>query len=114
QRAHARAGRGAVRARPCALLLPAANDAAGRLWDRADRDRRRAANLGALMSIPLVRQHRQGMEFDSLLVQLLGVLRRGLAVDRAVVDVAVVHLARFFGKFLADIVGILGEVLAQL
>src|SRR5207302_11223023 len=38
----------------------------------------------------------------------------GLAVDRAVVDVAVVHLARFFGEFLSDIVGVLGEVLAQL
>ncbi len=39
--------------------------------------------------------------------------RRGFAVDRAVLDLAVVHLARFFGKFLADIVGVLGEVVAQ-
>ena len=64
-------------------------------------------------SVPLVRQHRQRMELDAFLVQFLGLLRRGLAVDRAVLDLAVVHLARFFGKFLADIVGILGEVVAQ-
>ena len=40
--------------------------------------------------------------------------RRRLAVDRAMLDLAVVHLARLLGKFLADIVGILGEVVAQL
>ena len=61
----------------------------------------------ALQLIPLVRQHGQRMKLDAFLVQLLGVLRRRFAVDRAVLDLAVVHLARFLGKFLADIVGIL-------
>ena len=76
----------------------------------------RAADLGAVSFalIPLVRQHRQRVEFDAFLVQLLGVLGRGLAVDRAVLDLAVVHLARFFGKLPADIVGVLGQVVAQL
>ena len=64
--------------------------------------------------IALVGQHRQRMKLDAFLVQLLGILRRGLAVDRAVLDLAVVHLARLLGKFLPDIVGVLGQVLAQL
>jgi drug/metabolite transporter (DMT)-like permease len=64
--------------------------------------------------IALVRQHRQRVKLDPLLVQLPGLLGRGLAVDRAVLDLAVVHLARLLGKFRADIVGALGEVLAQL
>ena len=38
---------------------------------------------------------------------------RGLAVDRAMLDLAVVHLARFLGEFLPDVVGILGQVVAQ-
>ncbi len=59
--------------------------------------------------VALVGQHRQRVELDAFLVQLLGLLRRGLAVDRAVLDLAVMHLARFFGKFLADIVGVLGR-----
>src|SRR5437879_10722363 len=54
------------------------------------------------------------MEFDPFLGKILGILRRGFAVDRAVVDLAVVHLARLFGKFLADVVGVLGQVLTQL
>src|SRR6266508_558066 len=54
------------------------------------------------------------MKLDALLVQLLGVLGRGLAVDRAVLDLAVVHLARFLGKLLPNIVGVLGQVVAQL
>src|SRR5262245_45971865 len=65
-------------------------------------------------SVALVGQHRQRMKLDAFLVQLLGVLRRGLAVDRAVLDLAVMHLARLLGKFLPDIVGVLGQVLAQL
>src|SRR5262245_312174 len=69
---------------------------------------------GSRPSVPLVGQHRQRMEFDSFLVQLLGVLERSLAVDRAVIDLAIVHLAGFLGEFLADVIGILGEVLAQL
>src|ERR1043165_5246785 len=63
--------------------------------------------IGAL--VPLVRQDRQRMEFDAFLVQRLGFLGRGLAVDRAVLDLAVVHLARFLGKFRADMVCILGQ-----
>src|SRR5260370_37705346 len=64
--------------------------------------------------IPLVRQHRQGMDLDPFLVQLSRLVGRGLAVDRAVVDLAVVHLAGLLGKFRPDIVGVPGQVLAQL
>src|ERR1043165_2794622 len=65
-------------------------------------------------SVPLLGQHRQGMKLDAFLVQLLGVLRRSLAVDRAMLDLAVMHLARDLGKFLPDIVGVRGQVIAQL
>ena len=64
--------------------------------------------------IPLFRQHGQRMKLDAFLVQFLGVLRRRLAVDRAMLGLAVVHLARFFRKLLADIVGVRREVIAQL
>src|SRR5215469_6908727 len=64
--------------------------------------------------IPLVRQDRKGVELDPLLVQLLGFLGRSLAVDRAVVDLAIMHLAGFLGKLLPDIVRVFGEMLAQI
>src|SRR5439155_23887662 len=54
------------------------------------------------------------MKRDAFFVQLLGVLGRGFAVDRAMLGLAVMHLARFLGKFLADIVGIRRQVIAQL
>src|SRR5450759_4228960 len=69
--------------------------------------------LARLNSVPLVRQNRQRMEFDAFLGQRLGFLWRSLAIDRAVLGFAVMHLARFLGKFRPDMVGILGEVLAQ-
>src|SRR5258708_3417450 len=64
--------------------------------------------------IPLVRQHRQGVELDPFLVQLPGFVGRGMAVERAVVDLAVMHLAGFLGKLLPEIIGVLGQMLAQL
>src|SRR4030081_3029502 len=63
--------------------------------------------------IALVRQPRQRMEFDALLVEVLGFLGRRFAEDRAVLDLAVMHLARFLGEFAADILRIPGEVVAQ-
>ena len=54
------------------------------------------------------------MEFDAFLVQRLGFVPRSFAIDRAVLDLAVVDLARLFRKAGADIVRILGDVLAQL
>src|SRR5262249_42591889 len=64
--------------------------------------------------IPFVREHRKRVEFDAFLAQVLRLLRRSLAVDRAMVDLAVVHLARFLGKLLPDVIGVLGQVIAQL
>src|SRR5262245_38040345 len=64
-------------------------------------------------SVPLVRQHGQRVKLDPLLVQLLGLVRRGLAVDRAVLDLAVVHLARLFGKSPPNIIGVFDEMFAQ-
>src|SRR5262245_5953069 len=49
-------------------------------------------------SVPLVRQHGQRVKLDSFLMQLLGLVRRGLPVNRAALDLAVVHLAPLFGK----------------
>src|SRR5262245_51477516 len=66
------------------------------------------------VSVPLVRQHRQRVELDAFLVQRLGVVRGGFAVDRAVLDLAVVHLAGLFGELLANVVGVRRQVLAQL
>ena len=54
------------------------------------------------------------MEFDAFLGQRLGVVGRRLAVDRAVLDLAVMHLARLLGEFRADIVGVFRQVIAQL
>src|SRR5215475_9233120 len=64
-------------------------------------------------SVPLVWQHGQRMKLDPVLVQLLRLIRRGLAVDRAVLDLAVVHLARFFGKSRPNIIGVSDEMFAQ-
>src|SRR5262252_3680052 len=54
------------------------------------------------------------MELNALVVQFLRLLGRGFAVDRAVLDLAVMHLARLIGKLAADVLGIPGEVVAQL
>ena len=59
---------------------------------------------GVVALVPLVRQYRQGMEFDAFLGQLFCFLRRSDAVDRAMLYLSIVHLARFLWKFWADIV----------
>ena len=53
------------------------------------------------------------MEFDAFLVQVLGFLRRGFAVNRTMFDFAVVHLACLLGKFWSDMIGVLGQVFTQ-
>jgi hypothetical protein len=65
-------------------------------------------------SIPVVRQHRQRRDLDAFLDQLARLLRRGFAKDRPMLDVAVMHLARFARELLADIVGVLHDMVAQL
>src|SRR6516165_4549935 len=72
-----------------------------------------SGGLAATLSVPLVRQHGQRVKLDSFLMQLLGLVRRGLAVDRAVLDLAVVHLARLFGKSPPNIIGVSDEMFAQ-
>jgi hypothetical protein len=52
------------------------------------------------------------MKLDPLLVQRLGFVGRGFAVDRAVLGLAVMDLARLFGEFRTDVVGVLGNVVA--
>src|SRR5882757_1979934 len=64
-------------------------------------------------SVPVVRQHRQRGDFDAFVDQGAGFVGRGLAIDRAVLDIAVMHLAGFVGEALADIVGVPGDVIAQ-
>src|SRR5712691_554236 len=54
------------------------------------------------------------MELDPLLVQRLRVVGRSFSVDRAVLDLAVMHAPRLFGKFPAHVVGVLDQVIAQL
>ena len=44
-------------------------------------------------------------DLDALLAQRLGVLARGPAADAALLDLAVVDAARFFGEALADVLG---------
>src|SRR5262249_8935417 len=132
QRAYVGTRRGAVRAGDLALRVQAGDDLPRSRLHRADRDRSCAAALGAMTACPgraaavartwrgpgslvaLVGQQGQRVKLDPLFVQLFGLIGTGLAVDRAVLDLAVVHLARLFGKFLADIVGVLHDVVAQL
>src|SRR5262249_12091474 len=63
-------------------------------------------------SVPLVRQHGQRVKLDSFLMQLLGLVRRGLPVNRAALELAVVHLARLFGKSPTNIIGVFDEMFA--
>src|SRR6266478_3955421 len=63
--------------------------------------------------IPVFRQHRQRRYFDAFLDQGARFVRRSLAVDRAMLDIAVMHLAGLVGKTLADIVGVLHDMIAQ-
>src|SRR5215203_3493472 len=53
------------------------------------------------------------MQLDAFIEQLLRLLGRGLAVDRTVLGLPVVHLARFLGELAADVLGVFGEVVAQ-
>src|SRR5206468_1246151 len=52
-------------------------------------------------------------DFDAFVDQGAGFVGRGLAIDRAVLDIAVMHLAGFVGEALADIVGAFHDVIAQ-
>ena len=106
QCANAGVGRGSVRARGDAFRIQAANHAARGSRHRACCDWCCATGVVAL--VPLVRQYRQGMEFDAFLGQLFCFLRRSDAVDRAMLYLSIVHLARFLWKFWADIVRVLG------
>src|SRR4029078_3825232 len=63
--------------------------------------------------VPLVRQNRQGMEFDAFLGELFRFLRRSDTIDRAVLGFSIVHFARLLGAFRTNIVVILGEVVVQ-
>src|SRR4029077_19209838 len=72
------------------------------------------AGMSGIPLVSFLRQNRQRMKFDALLGQRLGVFGRGLAIDRAVLGLAVMHLARFLGEFRPDMVGILGEMVTQL
>src|ERR1700757_1559697 len=64
-------------------------------------------------SIPIFRQHRERGVLDAFVDQRARLFRRGFAVDRAVLDLAVMHLAGFIGEALADIIGGLDDVVAQ-
>ncbi len=55
-------------------------------------------DFGVLVLV--VRQNRQRVKLDALLVQFLGFLGRGFAVDRAVLGLAVMDLARLFRETL--------------
>ena len=66
-----------------------------------------------LWLISIVRQHRQRRYLDAFVDQGARFVGRGFAVDRAVLDIAVMHFPRFIGKALADIVGVLHDMLAQ-
>src|SRR5262249_36139449 len=57
--------------------------------------------------------YRQWRYLDAFIDQRPRFLRRCLAVDRAMLDIAVVHLARLGGKALADIVRVTDDVIAQ-
>src|SRR2546423_8101419 len=64
-------------------------------------------------SIPS-RNPRQAAELDAFLGQRLGFLLAGLAVDAALVALAVVDLARLLGEFVADRLAVLLDLLAHL
>src|SRR3984957_11023387 len=63
--------------------------------------------------VEFVRQNRQRMKGDAFVVQFLGLFRGSFAIDRAVLGLAIMNLARLFGKALADIIGVLDDVFAQ-
>src|SRR5580658_5710919 len=65
------------------------------------------------MLIPVVRQYRQRRYLDAFVDQSARFVRRRLAVDRAVLDIAIMHLAGFIRKPLADIVGVFDDMVAQ-
>ena len=54
------------------------------------------------------------MEFDAFLGELCRFLGSSHTVDRAVIDFPIMHFACFLGELRADIVGVLGEMVAQL
>src|SRR5262249_15843300 len=60
------------------------------------------------------RNPRQAAELDAFLGQRLCFLFRGLAIDAALVTLAVVDLARFIGELVADMLAVLLDMLAHL
>src|SRR5207244_6027065 len=64
-------------------------------------------------SVAVFRQHRQRRYLDAFVDQRARLVGRGLAIDRAMFLVAVVHRPRFVRKTFADIVGVLDDVVAQ-
>ncbi|MGY3121893.1 drug/metabolite transporter (DMT)-like permease [Bradyrhizobium sp. S3.14.4] len=108
---HARFDRGAVRARRGVLLVQSADRAARDFWYRVDRRWRCGAGGGL---VPIFRQRRQRRHLDAFVDQRLCLVGRSLAIDRTVLLVAVMHRAGFVRKTLADIVGVLDDVIAQL
>ena len=68
---------------------------------------------GGPASVAIVGQDRQRVKFYPFFLQLLGLFRRSFAIDRAVLDLAVMNLAGFLGKPGTDIMRILGDVIAQ-
>src|SRR5215467_8705343 len=64
-------------------------------------------------SVRAVGVGRKRSDVDALLYQLLGFVERCLAVDVAMLDLAIVDLARLFREFPADVVGIVFDVFAQ-
>jgi drug/metabolite transporter (DMT)-like permease len=64
--------------------------------------------------VAVFRQYRQRRDLDAFVDQRPRFIRRCLAIDRAVLDIAVMHLAGFIRKALADIIGVFHDVVAQL
>jgi uncharacterized membrane protein len=69
--------------------------------------------VAGLPSVLVVRQDRQGMKFDALFVQLFCFIRRCFAVDRAMLGLAIMDLARLFGEAWPDIARVFGNVIAK-
>ncbi len=53
------------------------------------------------------------MEFDPFVLEVAGLHIGRLAVDAALLDLAVVDFARFLGEFLADVIAILFDLVVQ-
>ncbi len=74
------------------------NTAVEALDERARQSRDAPPQAGMENLISILGEHRQRREFDAFVVQFFRLLRRGDAVDRAVLSLAVVNFAGFLGK----------------